>query len=622
MATLLLLVGIAGATTIDIGEERVDPGGTVQVPVIFSNTPSPAIISAFEFRVTYDSTNLGLPTAVAGADQANLTTFIDVTANPDVIRVSGFVPSAPSIGDGEILLLEFTLGAGVPLDQYPLVISAEEVRDTANDLLAADIVDGALYVGTNVIIGNGGGQPGDSVDLAVTFVGSPNPADISAFEYYVTFDAAWADPVVAVGADQSNLTTFIDSVSPGFVRVTGFITGPPNVGDGHIQTLTFTIPGAAASGTYPIQISLLEVRDTLNAVIPSAGVDGSIFVGTTIQVGSASGLPGNVLTVPITLTNAPDPAIISAFRINMSSDVAIGLPTAAAGPDQGNLTPIVDDLGGGTYRVTGLVASSPNIGSGHIMDLSYTVPAGQPDGVYPLGIVAVEVRDTSNTLIGAQALPGELVIEQCDSRFDFDNDGKPDDCEDGTFTVLMAGGSTWTNYWLPDSDGDGLLDGEEALAGRLSTTPTLVLTDARKFDTDLDGFGDGIEYYVLGTNPLDINDPDTSLPAYADADGDGAPFLVDPDDSDPDFDNDGYIDGYELAHRTNPSDPSSKPPLGDGNGDGFVDNVDLTETLNYQLGNSGLPSAPGNTDLTLDGWVDNTDSTKLLNYTIGNSTLP
>ncbi len=50
---------------------------------------------------------------------------------------------------------------------------------------------------------------------------------------------------------------------------------------------------------------------------------------------------------------------------------------------------------------------------------------------------------------------------------------------------------------VPDMDGDELLDEEEATIG----------TDALNPDTDGDGFDDGEEVLVMGTDPLDPLDP-------------------------------------------------------------------------------------------------------------------
>ena len=51
---------------------------------------------------------------------------------------------------------------------------------------------------------------------------------------------------------------------------------------------------------------------------------------------------------------------------------------------------------------------------------------------------------------------------------------------------------------VPDMDGDALLDVEEAAIG----------TDALNPDTDGDGFDDGQEVLLMGTDPLDPLDPE------------------------------------------------------------------------------------------------------------------
>jgi hypothetical protein len=50
---------------------------------------------------------------------------------------------------------------------------------------------------------------------------------------------------------------------------------------------------------------------------------------------------------------------------------------------------------------------------------------------------------------------------------------------------------------VPDQDGDGLLDVEEAALG----------TDPLNWDSDGDGFTDGDEVLLFGTDPLDALDP-------------------------------------------------------------------------------------------------------------------
>lgn len=74
--------------------------------------------------------------------------------------------------------------------------------------------------------------------------------------------------------------------------------------------------------------------------------------------------------------------------------------------------------------------------------------------------------------------------------------------------------------WLVDSDGDGLPDAAELLAG----------SNPSQADSDRDGLSDVDEVYRYGTNPAN-----------------------------PDTDGDGWPDGLEVAAGTDPRDPSSQP---------------------------------------------------------------
>ena len=103
-----------------------------------------------------------------------------------------------------------------------------------------------------------------------------------------------------------------------------------------------------------------------------------------------------------------------------------------------------------------------------------------------------------------------------------------------------------TNPLAVDTDGDGLSDGEEILKYR---------TDPLKIDTDGDGLSDWEEVKIYHTDPLN---PDT--------DGDG---LTDGDEvhryhTDPlnqDTDGGGVDDGTEVKRGTNPLDPRDDLPM-------------------------------------------------------------
>jgi len=150
-----------------------------------------------------------------------------------------------------------------------------------------------------------------------------------------------------------------------------------------------------------------------------------------------------------------------------------------------------------------------------------------------------------------------------------------------------------TNPVTPDSDSDGLLDGDEV--NTYKTNPLLP-------DTDGDGLLDGEEVVTYKTDPLN---PDT------DADGlsDGEEIKYNTVPVDPDTDKDGLSDGDEIRLGTNPrQQDSDRDGLLDGqenqtcplllepdsDKDGIIDGIDLNpcDPNNPLLTATALAAAP------------------------------
>ncbi len=139
-----------------------------------------------------------------------------------------------------------------------------------------------------------------------------------------------------------------------------------------------------------------------------------------------------------------------------------------------------------------------------------------------------------------------------------------------------------TNPLRSDSDGDGLTDGDEV---------TKYKTDPSRYDTDGDGLSDGDELQKYNTDPTRVDtdgdgltDGDEILrlktdPLKVDTDGDGLSdwdevksYRTDP--ANPDTDGDGIIDGEEVAkYRTNPL-------KADSDGGGLIDGAEVIRGTN------------------------------------------
>ncbi len=160
------------------------------------------------------------------------------------------------------------------------------------------------------------------------------------------------------------------------------------------------------------------------------------------------------------------------------------------------------------------------------------------------------------------------VLVSCGEEF-----GDSDD--DGLSNAIETSLGTDPNN--PDSDEDGLLDGEE-----VNTYNTEPLVD----DTDGDGLPDGAEVFIYFSDPAITDTDDDGLddneetltgtnPNLADTDGDG---LTDGEEValetfpiNPDSDDDGLTDGEEVnTYDTNPL-------INDSDGDGLQDGEEVNE---------------------------------------------
>ena len=96
--------------------------------------------------------------------------------------------------------------------------------------------------------------PGIVASVPVRFADAP-VTPVSAFAFYVTNDTRLGVPSVAAGLEQTNLSCFVDDFGAGLSRVTGFVLSEPAISNGHVATLSFTLPSDLPAGQYPIAFS-------------------------------------------------------------------------------------------------------------------------------------------------------------------------------------------------------------------------------------------------------------------------------------------------------------------------------------------------------------------------------
>lgn len=150
--------------------------------------------------------------------------------------------------------------------------------------------------------------------------------------------------------------------------------------------------------------------------------------------------------------------------------------------------------------------------------------------------------------------------------------------------------ATATAEAAADLDGDGLSALEESDAG----------TDPNNPDTDGDGLSDGEEVKITSTRPLNTDSDDDGLSDSEEIDARGT------DPNNPDTDGDGLTDGQEVGETlTDPLNP-------DIDGDGLTDIQEIGETL----------TDPRNPDTDGDGLTDGLDPDPTLAKPIRDPRIP
>ena len=192
-------------------------------------------------------------------------------------------------------------------------------------------------------------------------------------------------------------------------------------------------------------------------------------------------------------------------------------------------------------------------------NITYTVWVNNTNGEKLNYTFTIEILEDSDGDGDPNELPGDYDPTNPDAPgltedLDDDNDGLPDtnETETGSYVDESDTGTSPTN---PDTDGDGMCDGPNAVSGVCSAGPdAFPLDPSADTDTDGDGQPDTIDGDSTSVPPLvededddgdgldDVNETDTGI--------NNGPNDTGTDPLNPDTDNDGICDG-----------PNAVPPI-------------------------------------------------------------
>lgn len=494
----------------------------------------------------------------------------------------------------------------------------------------------------DVVVGHT--DPNSKAGAAYVFYGSANwPTTITTASANVTLTGENADDRAG-----SSVAIVRDMNGDGFAEV---VVGAPRhtprsgVLNAGVVYIVFggNLPRSVSLATASVRLDGTGRRESIGSLVVAGGdVNrdglGDLLVGSPADNNEGGGRAGSVALVlgrrynwdRVATIDDADTTFVGEF-----GDDCAGASVAAAGDvngdgiddilvganwfsstqfHQGKIYLIFGRSGGWVSRVSLAAANASWLGNKGYDNLGYACGATDLDGD---GLSDV-IGGAYTVDIGSVPDAGQAVVF-LSPYGDADGDGIPNGLESG------MPGDDETNMWLADSDGDGLSDGAEDANGNRIQDPGE--TNPRDRDSDNDGLHDGFEVVILGSNPLDPNDPPSLALPYTDWDKDELPAAYDPNDHNPDVDGDRILDGYEavVLGMDAVTNPNLYPGIGDVNNDGFVSNFDaflvrlgFLDLISY----NELANTSG-ADVTRDGVVTNLDALAIQMHFLGfQPTLP
>ncbi|MBI2373891.1 MAG: tandem-95 repeat protein [Deltaproteobacteria bacterium] len=437
------------------------------------------------------------------------------------------------------------------------VVVAEDGAATTN-VLANDRGIGDAPVTVTVVVAPANGTITVDAASTVTYVPAPNWNGTDSYTYsvrdadgetstaLVTVTVTPLDDVPAAVAD-------LETVDEDERVTTAVLANDTGLGDA---------PVTVAIRTPPLHGAATVLSDNAIQYEPNVGYAGADLY--TYEVRDADG-EVSAAQVTIVINAVNDDPDVAADVVATPAATHVNIAALANDVDRDGdpltVTSVsVPSSGLASINVNGTIGYTPNAGFLGSDQFVYSVSDGRGGTGSARVTVNVGVDSDGDGLTDSQEEAGGSNPNLADS----DGDGLSDGIEAAV---------TLTDPLRDDTDDDGLIDGSEDADG--DGLADAAETDPRLSDTDGDGIQDGTELglehsLATSTNPAvfvpDLDPATTTDPTLADTDGSGVRDGLE------DLNRNGRVDSGE----TNPALPGDDVVLSDRDGDGLFDAEELT----------------------------------------------
>jgi hypothetical protein len=365
-----------------------------------------------------------------------------------------------------------------------------------------------------------------------------------------------------------------DFLSDDFLRVTGYSTvdgvtryvfsEPFRIMQGEtyiVEELIFTLtpPPFPESIRVTTDIpTLTSIGETTQARVEGTLIDGSV-IDLTPQTAWTTYHTSNPDIASINVNGVVTAVDRGRVFITATNEGAAAVTQVDVSPGDPLTTVTGIILDGNGLPAAGVTVTLIGLGGTAVTDAIgiFTIPGvstaepirgviARRDGDDPLFGMASQLDTVAGGFTDAGLITVNSCVELGIDCVDTDNDCLPDVLE----TAMGL------NPQLPDSDDDGIPDGEEDSDGDgLINCPEVIQgTDPSKSDSDGDDLDDSDELFIHGTDPTMADTDLDSIP-------DGQELILGTDPVDDDTDNDTWNDESEVTAGSDPLDVNSRPSL-------------------------------------------------------------
>ncbi len=163
-------------------------------------------------------------------------------------------------------------------------------------------VSAVAWSDATITVGDGSGQPGNTVTLNISL--SSSPQNVVGTDFTLTYDTDMLDfQSMAIGSAASAASKMLSSNEPsdGTVKAVVFGLNTTAIADGVIATITFTVNSNAANGDTAITVSSVNCTDADANSVAATGVNGTVTVS-----GASSNHAPTITSGPTAADNSID----------------------------------------------------------------------------------------------------------------------------------------------------------------------------------------------------------------------------------------------------------------------------------------------------------------------------